>query len=144
MPTVPARIKPRHTYCGAEIVSLRKTRPSRRGPRPRTAAARKVGTRAAGQVRAASEQAVPMYASTAQASVADRQAHTTPLSDDAPHSQKNSPSTQGSQGLDEEAWQRVDVRDGSKGPLVVEVVKRRVVSRTHRRQQGDEELPEHG
>jgi SRSO17 transposase len=44
------------------------------------------------------------------------------------------------QGLDEEAWQRVDVRDGSKGPLVVEVVKRRVVSRTHRRQQGDEEL----
>jgi len=45
-----------------------------------------------------------------------------------------------SQSLDEEAWQRVDVRDGSKGPLVVEVVKRRVVSRTHRRQQGDEEL----
>jgi hypothetical protein len=44
------------------------------------------------------------------------------------------------QGLDEEAWQRVDVRDGSKGPLVVEVVTRRVVSRTHRRQQGDEEL----
>lgn len=44
------------------------------------------------------------------------------------------------QGLDEEAWQRVDVRDGSKGPLVVEVVKRRVVSRTHRRQQGDEAL----
>jgi len=32
------------------------------------------------------------------------------------------------------------VRDGSKGPLVVEVVKRRVGSRTHRRQQGDEEL----
>ena len=45
-----------------------------------------------------------------------------------------------SQALDEAAWQRVDVRDGSKGPLVVEVVKRRVVSRTHRRQQGDEEL----
>ena len=45
-----------------------------------------------------------------------------------------------SQALDETAWQRVDVRDGSKGPLVVEVVKRRVVSRTHRRQQGDEEL----
>jgi SRSO17 transposase len=44
------------------------------------------------------------------------------------------------QGLDEEAWQRVDVRDGSQGPLVVEVVKRRVVSRTHRRQPGDEEL----
>ena len=31
------------------------------------------------------------------------------------------------------------MRDGSKGPLVVEAVKRRVVSRTHRRQQGDPE-----
>jgi SRSO17 transposase len=45
-----------------------------------------------------------------------------------------------SQARAAEAWQRIDVRDGSKGPLVVEVVKRRVVSRTHRRQQGDEEL----
>jgi SRSO17 transposase len=45
-----------------------------------------------------------------------------------------------SQSLADEAWRRIDVRDGSKGPLVVEVVKRRVVSRTHRRQQGDEEL----
>jgi SRSO17 transposase len=44
-----------------------------------------------------------------------------------------------SQSLGEEAWQRIDVRDGSKGPLVVEAVKRRVVSRTHRRQQGEEE-----
>jgi SRSO17 transposase len=44
-----------------------------------------------------------------------------------------------SQSLDDEAWQRIDVRDGSKGPLVVEAVKRRVVSRTPRRQQGDEE-----
>ena len=44
-----------------------------------------------------------------------------------------------SQSLGEAAWQRIDVRDGSKGPLVVEAVKRRVVSRTHRRQQGDEE-----
>jgi SRSO17 transposase len=43
------------------------------------------------------------------------------------------------QSLADEAWQRIDVRDGSKGPLVVEAVKRRVVSRTHRRQQGDEE-----
>jgi SRSO17 transposase len=42
--------------------------------------------------------------------------------------------------LGEDAWRRIDVRDGSKGPLVVEVVTRRVVSRTHRRQQGDEEL----
>jgi SRSO17 transposase len=45
-----------------------------------------------------------------------------------------------SQALDDAAWHRIDVRDGSKGPLVVEVVKGRVVSRTHRRQQGDEEL----
>ena len=45
-----------------------------------------------------------------------------------------------SQSLADEAWRRIDVRDGAKGPLVVDVVKRRVVSRTHRRQQGDEEL----
>jgi SRSO17 transposase len=45
-----------------------------------------------------------------------------------------------SAALAEGAWQRIDVRDGSKGPLVVEVVKRRVVARTPRRQQGDEEL----
>jgi len=44
-----------------------------------------------------------------------------------------------SQALDDQAWDRIDVRDGSKGPLVVEAVKRRVVSRTHRRQQGDQE-----
>jgi SRSO17 transposase len=42
--------------------------------------------------------------------------------------------------LDEDAWQRSDVRDGSTGPLVVEGVKRRGVARTPRRQQGDEEL----
>ena len=45
-----------------------------------------------------------------------------------------------SQALDATAWRRIDVRDGAKSPLVVEIVKRRVVSRTHRRQQGDEEL----
>ena len=45
-----------------------------------------------------------------------------------------------SQALEDAAWRRIDVRDGSKGPLVVEAAKRRVVSRTHRRQQGDEEL----
>jgi SRSO17 transposase len=44
------------------------------------------------------------------------------------------------QSLADETWRRIDVRDGVKGPLVVEAVKRRVVSRTHRRQQGDEEL----
>jgi len=47
---------------------------------------------------------------------------------------------QWAESLGDEAWRRVDVRDGSKGPLVVDVVTRRVVSRTHRRQQGDEEL----
>jgi SRSO17 transposase len=41
-----------------------------------------------------------------------------------------------SQALEDTAWHRIDVRDGSQGPLVVEAVKRRVVSRTHRRQQG--------
>ena len=45
-----------------------------------------------------------------------------------------------SQAVDASAWQRIEVRDGAKGPLVVEIVKRRVVSRDHRRQQGDEEL----
>ena len=45
-----------------------------------------------------------------------------------------------SQSLGEASWQRIDGRDGRKGPLVVEAIKRRVVSRTHRRQQGDEEL----
>jgi SRSO17 transposase len=45
-----------------------------------------------------------------------------------------------SQALAATAWRGLDVRDGAKGPLVVEIVKRRVVSRTHRRQQGDEEL----
>ena len=44
-----------------------------------------------------------------------------------------------SQALEDAAWRRIDVRDGSQGSLVVEAVKRRVVSRTHRRQQGDEE-----
>ena len=37
-----------------------------------------------------------------------------------------------SQALEAEVWQRIDVRDGNKRPLVVKVVKRRVV--THRRQ----------
>jgi len=37
-------------------------------------------------------------------------------------------------------WIKVDVRDGSKGPLVVEVVKRRVVARTEKRQEGHQEV----
>lgn len=41
-----------------------------------------------------------------------------------------------SQALSDDAGKRIDVRDGSQGPRVVEVGKRRVVSRTHRRQQG--------
>ena len=45
-----------------------------------------------------------------------------------------------SQALADAAWRRIDVRDGAQGPLVVEAVTRRVVSRTHRRQQGDEAL----
>jgi len=45
-----------------------------------------------------------------------------------------------SASLEEGAWKRIDVRDGSKGPLLVDVVKRRVVSRTPRRQQGHEEM----
>ena len=32
--------------------------------------------------------------------------------------------------LPEDAWTRIDVRDGEKGPLVIEVVKRRVQART--------------
>jgi SRSO17 transposase len=42
--------------------------------------------------------------------------------------------------LDESVWTEVDVRDGAKGPLVVQVVKRRVVARTEKRQQGHEEV----
>jgi hypothetical protein len=44
-----------------------------------------------------------------------------------------------SQALAEQAWDRIEVRAGSKGPLVGEAVKRRGGSRTHRRQQGDQE-----
>jgi SRSO17 transposase len=37
-------------------------------------------------------------------------------------------------------WTKIEVRDGTKGPLVVEAIKRRVVGRTHRRQEGHEEI----
>lgn len=50
------------------------------------------------------------------------------------------------QGLDRwqtalpaEAWTPIDVRDGAKGPLVVDLVKRRVVARTPQRLAGHEE-----
>jgi SRSO17 transposase len=42
--------------------------------------------------------------------------------------------------LPEEAWTRIEVRDGEKGPLVVEVVKRRVQARTETGGTGPEEL----
>ena len=42
--------------------------------------------------------------------------------------------------LPEDAWTTIDVRDGSKGPLVVDIVKRRVVARTPQRQEGHEEM----
>ena len=42
--------------------------------------------------------------------------------------------------LDRRDWTKVDVRDGSKGPLTVEVIKRRVVAQTEKRQQGPEEV----
>ena len=41
--------------------------------------------------------------------------------------------------LPEDTWTRIDVRDGEKGPLVVEVVKRRVQSRTETGGTGPEE-----
>ena len=42
--------------------------------------------------------------------------------------------------LDEGDWTEIDVRDGAKGPLVVEVVTRRVVARTDKRQEGHDEV----
>ena len=42
--------------------------------------------------------------------------------------------------LPEEAWTTIDVRDGSKGPLGVDIVKRRVVARTPQRPEGHEEM----
>lgn len=41
---------------------------------------------------------------------------------------------------EKEEWTEVDVRDGTKGPLIVEAVKRRVVARTNKRQEGHEEV----
>ena len=40
----------------------------------------------------------------------------------------------------QEAWTEVEVRDGAKGPLIVEIIKRRVVARTDKRQEGHEEV----
>jgi SRSO17 transposase len=42
--------------------------------------------------------------------------------------------------LEDDAWTRIDVRDGAKGPLVVEAVKCRVVARTDKQQEGHPEV----
>ena len=42
--------------------------------------------------------------------------------------------------LSADAWTTIDVRDGAKGPLVVDLVKRRVVARTPKRQEGHAEM----
>ncbi len=47
---------------------------------------------------------------------------------------------QWAESCSEQGWTGIDVRDGSKGPLIVEVVKRRVVARTDKRQEGHEEV----
>jgi SRSO17 transposase len=43
-------------------------------------------------------------------------------------------------GQEETNWTEVDVRDGAKGPLVVEVLKRRVLGRTGKKQEGHQEV----
>lgn len=43
-------------------------------------------------------------------------------------------------GVLEEAWTEIEVRDGSKGPLRVEMVKRQVFARTPKRQEGHAEV----
>lgn len=42
--------------------------------------------------------------------------------------------------LPDNAWQTVEVRPGDKGPLVVQIVKRRVLAKTERRRVGPEEV----
>ena len=44
--------------------------------------------------------------------------------------------------MNKDAWARINVRDGEKGPLVLEIIKRRVVARTERsyREAGEELL----
>jgi SRSO17 transposase len=44
------------------------------------------------------------------------------------------------ESLADDAWQNIDVRDGEKGPLVVEIVKRRVQAKTDRRRVGPDEM----
>ncbi len=42
--------------------------------------------------------------------------------------------------LSDSEWTEIDVRDGAKGPLIIEAVKRSVVGRTDKRQEGHEEV----
>jgi SRSO17 transposase len=44
------------------------------------------------------------------------------------------------ESLADDAWKKIDVRDGEKGPLVVEIVRRRVQAKTDRRRVGPEEV----
>ena len=44
------------------------------------------------------------------------------------------------ESLADDAWQKIDVRDGEKGPLVVEIVKCRVQAKTDRRRVGPDEM----
>ena len=47
--------------------------------------------------------------------------------------------TQWRQGLDAEAWTHLQVRDGEKGPVEIEIVRRRVQTRMERKRPGPEE-----
>ena len=47
---------------------------------------------------------------------------------------------QWTQSLDEKDWTVIDVRDGAKGPIIVEAVKRQVMGRTDKGQEGHEEV----
>jgi SRSO17 transposase len=47
--------------------------------------------------------------------------------------------TQWRQGLDAQAWTRLTVRDGEKGPVAIEIVKRRIQTRLERKRTGPEE-----
>jgi SRSO17 transposase len=47
--------------------------------------------------------------------------------------------TQWRQGLDAQAWTRLTVRDGEKGPVAIEMVKRRVQTRIERKRTGPQE-----
>jgi SRSO17 transposase len=44
------------------------------------------------------------------------------------------------EALPEDAWTTIDVRDGSRGPLITQAVKRRVQAKTDRRRNGPEEV----